>query len=155
MTIAGPPKKAVLNVESISSQWLKRLGDLVDHIEGWAKELDWSTRRIEVNIEDSQIGTYRAPALLMQKETTRAFLDPISHSTPGSEGLVDLYLMPAYDDIARLYFQTSKWHLTFTFPDSPAQPATRKTRAKTLSRKTFQEVLEEMVKHDSRAISMD
>lgn len=55
---------------------------LVESIEGWARELGWSTRRIEKKMKDSEIGSYRAPALVMQEETTRALMDPIGRSTP-------------------------------------------------------------------------
>jgi hypothetical protein len=59
--------------------WLERLSGLVETVCGWAQDLDWSTRRIEKKIEDSQLGTDKAPALLLQKETVRALLEPIAH----------------------------------------------------------------------------
>ena len=31
--------------------------------------------------------------------------DPIAYDVPRTEGVVDLYLMPTYDDMASLYFQ--------------------------------------------------
>ncbi len=64
--------------ESLKKTWLDRLGDLVTSVETWARELDWSTRRIEKKMRDSEIGAYRAPALIMQKETTRVILEPIA-----------------------------------------------------------------------------
>jgi hypothetical protein len=53
-------------------------------------------------MEDSQIGKYKAPGLLMQEGTDRILRDPIGRNAPGAEAVVDLYLMPAYDDIATL-----------------------------------------------------
>ncbi len=81
-----------------------RLAALIDDVESWVKALDWSTRRIEKPMEDSQIGRYKAPSLLMQEGTDRVLLEPVARSAPGAEGVVDLYLMPAYDDIASLTF---------------------------------------------------
>src|SRR5262245_26987296 len=89
--------------EKVREEWLERLSGLVETVRRWAQDLDWSTRRIEKKMEDSEIGTYKAPALLLQKEAIRVLLEPIAHAAPGVEGIVDLYLMPAYDDVARLY----------------------------------------------------
>ena len=72
--------------EKLRDEWLARLSDLVETVRGWAEELDWSTRRIETKMDDREIGDYKAPALLIQKETVRAILDPIGRSAPGVDG---------------------------------------------------------------------
>ena len=87
----------------LRDEWLKVLSDLMAKVKNWAEELNWSTRLIAKNMKDSRLGEYEAPALLMQKETTRVLVDPIARFTPGADGVVDLYLLPAYDDIASLY----------------------------------------------------
>ena len=96
--------------------WLDGLAALVESVEGWARELGWSTRRIEKRLDDAEIGSYQAPALIMQEETTRALLDPIGRSTPGSDGVVDLYLMPAFDDVARFYHREADGTCTTSPP---------------------------------------
>jgi hypothetical protein len=63
------------------------------------------------------------------------------------EGVVDLYLMPAYDDIASLYFYDGQWHLHYLAPGTPVVGNMREARAKPLSKDTLQEVLEEMRRH--------
>ena len=78
--------------EKMRDEWLARLSDLVETVRGWAQELDWSTRRIETKMDDLEIGNYKAPALIIQKETVRAILEPIGRSAPGVEGVVDFYL---------------------------------------------------------------
>jgi hypothetical protein len=155
MATAEVPKKSRVDADALRNEWLARLEDLVSCAEGWAQEIDWSTRRIQVKITDSQLGEYRAPALLLQKVTTRAFLDPISHSTPGSEGIVDLYIMPAYDDVARLYFRRGRWNLIYALQETPSQAKTPKEKARTLTKKVFQWILAEMTKHDPRAVQED
>src|SRR6516164_4581148 len=47
--------------------WLDRLSALVHDVEGWVKDLGWAVRRVEKPMEDSQIGKYKAPGLLMQE----------------------------------------------------------------------------------------
>lgn len=133
--------------DKLRDEWLLHLSALLDSVQGWAQELGWSTRRIEKRMEDSQIGTYVAPALLMQEGTTRLLLEPIARSAPGAEGVVDLYLMPAYDDIATLFFCDGQWQLHFLFPGTPAPPTISEANSKPLSKETFKAVLEEMLKN--------
>src|SRR4051812_45415093 len=99
MSIAEIPNRP----DAIRETWLERLGRLVDSVDCWARELGWSTRRIEKPMKDPLLGSYKAPGLLMQEELHRIILDPIGHSSPGTEGVVDLYLMPAFDDIASFF----------------------------------------------------
>ena len=129
----------------LRDEWLARLSDLVETVRGWAEGLDWSTRRIEAKMEDSEIGDYRAPALIIQRETVRAILQPIGRSAPDMAGVVDFYIMPAYDDIARLTFYDDSWHLRHEFPGSPDVGPRR--RDQPLCRETFQAVLEAMMRN--------
>ena len=103
----------------LRDEWLNVLADLTGRVKSWAEELDWSTRQISKKMKDSRLGSYEAPALLMQKETTRVLLDPVARFVPGADGVVDLYLMPAYDDIASLYFVDGEWRLHYMFPGTP------------------------------------
>jgi hypothetical protein len=81
--------------------WIDRVNELVTLIHQWATELGWSTRFLGKKLDDARVGTHRVPALLMQADTVRIIVEPIGRSAPGAEGVVDLYLMPGYDDIAR------------------------------------------------------
>jgi hypothetical protein len=131
----------------LRDEWLESLSRLVEEVRGWAHELDWSTRQIEKKMEDSQLGTYRAPALILQKETVRVMLEPIARFASGVDGVVDLYLMPAYDDIASLYFYNDGWQLHYMSPTSPTVNTIREAEHKPLSKETLQAVLEDMIKN--------
>lgn len=133
------------NRDRLLSEWLGALGGLLDTIESWAKELDWSTRRIEKKMADSQIGDHQAPALLLQKETVRVLVEPVSRTTPGTAGLVDLYLLPAYDDIASLFYYENGWNLHDPSPGDPAVGDTRELQGRPLSRESLAAVLEKLV----------
>ena len=134
--------------EKLREEWLGRLAQLVATVRAWAQARDWLTRQIETKIEDSQLGTYRAPALLLQKETVRVLLEPIAHAAPGLEGIVDFYLMPAYDDIARLFFCDDGWQLHYMFPGSQAVVTdVRVDETRPLSKERFQSVLEAMTRN--------
>ena len=52
--------------ERLKAAWVERLSDLVETVRGWAEASDWSTRRIEITMRDSEVGAYKAPALVLQ-----------------------------------------------------------------------------------------
>lgn len=126
--------------------WIALVADLVAQVEDWAKQLGWTTRRIDKRLDDSQIGNHHVPALLMQEDTCRLLLEPISRSSPGAQGVVDLYLMPAYDDIASIYFYGHGWHLHYAPPSDPTATVGEKA-AVPFSKETLQGVLEELKKN--------
>jgi hypothetical protein len=126
------------------SAWVDRVNALVDQVERWAKELNWSTRRVEKKLDDSFIGEHRVPALLMQEDTCRILLEPVGRSTAGAEGIVDLYLLPAYDDIATLYYYEDRWNLHYVFPNTKPVASVREAEAMPLTKDALDKVLAEM-----------
>lgn len=147
MATANVTKALSADLESVRKEWLDRLSSLVESVETWAKHLGWATRRIEKKMDDSQLGHYVAPALLLQADTFRVLLEPIARSAPGADGVVDLYLMPAYDDIASLYFSDGQWQLHYMLPTTSDVASIREAPAKVLSPETLQEVLDQMTKN--------
>ena len=133
---------------SARHEWLGRLDQLVATVKGWADELDWATRVIRKPMEDTEIGNYEAPSLLLQKDTVRLFLEPVARDAPGTEGVVDLYLMPSYDDIASLYYYSHQWNVHYRFEGAPAAAENiRDAPAKPLSKQAVQQVFDEMKAH--------
>jgi hypothetical protein len=126
---------------------MRLIGDLVAHVDNWARELGWSTRRIEKKLEDAEIGRHRLPVLLMQEGTCRVMLEPVGRSAPSAEGIVDLYLMPAYDDIASLYYYNGRWNLHYVPPDALPMANNRDAVAVPLSKEELAKVLEAMQRH--------
>jgi hypothetical protein len=128
--------------------WLQLLSDLMADVRSWAEELDWATRQIEKTLDDSEFGPHKVPALLLQKETTRILLEPIARQAPGADGVVDLYLLPAYDDLASLYHHHDDgWKLHYMSPDQPSVGTIRHAESKPLSRENFKNVVEEMARN--------
>ena len=127
--------------------WIQRVSDLVQTIEKWAKDFGWSTKQIERKIEDARLGTHKAAGLVMQEDAVRVLLEPISATAPGADGLVDLYLMPGYDDIASLYHDQRGWHAHYVFPTQQAAGNLREGETRTLTRETLGAILDEMKKN--------
>ncbi len=132
---------------SLRIQWLESLTELVMVVKQWADEMGWATKQISKKISDAEIGEYKAPVLLFQKELIRIALEPISRSTPGGEAVVDLYLLPGYDDIASLYYYRDKWHLHYMQAGSPLVGNIREANAKLLTKLNLRKVLDEMMKN--------
>ncbi len=128
-------------------EWLERLWSLIRSVDEWVKKAGWDTRVVEKSMQDTEIGKYKVPGLLMQEGTDRILLEPIGRSAPGVDGIVDLYLMPAYDDIASLYYYDGRWNLHYIFPGVTGVPNTREAPAQPLSEETLQKVLAEMRQH--------
>jgi hypothetical protein len=124
--------------------WVDKVEKLVAQVELWGRELGWQTRLIDKRLDDSYVGKHRIQALLMQEETFRVLLEPIGRSAPGVEGIVDLYLLPAYDDIASLYFYDGQWNVHYYFQGVPITGNIRETPGIPLSKEALNRVLEEM-----------
>jgi hypothetical protein len=152
--VVEPEKPAVKNkLQRIATQrvswrqaWLEHLRKLVEAVKEWAEVLGWATKLTEKKMEDHEVGNYKAPALVLQKEAARLFLEPITRAAPGAEGLVDLYRMPAYDDIASLYYYAHHWNIHYMPPDGPVVGNIREAEAKELTQETLKAILDEMSK---------
>jgi hypothetical protein len=127
--------------------WLGVLTTLIEVVRTWGNEIGWATKVVDKPMDDSKIGKYRAPALLLQEEATRVLLEPITRAAPGAEGVVDLYLMPSYDDIASLYYYGKKWNVHYIGEDEAPISNIRDTKSKPLTKATLRGLLEEMKSH--------
>jgi len=125
-----------------------RVEDLVARVEGWAGPHEWVTKRYPKKLRDEENQTYEIPALLLQKGPTRLLLDPIAYDVPGAEGVVDLYLMPTYDDVASLYFEKDGWVINYAFPTEREEPhAVVESEALPLREDTINKVLDSIATH--------
>ena len=86
-------------------QFQNRVDALASQVRAWVEPHEWVTKPYPKKIRDVDDQVYVAQALYLQKGPTRVLLDPVAYDVPGTEGVVDLYLMPTYDDMASLYFE--------------------------------------------------
>jgi hypothetical protein len=120
--------RPAIDSDAVKREWLDRLRTLVDEVKGWAQASGSSTRRIDKSVTERGLGTYRVPVLLMEKDTVEVVLNPVARFVPGANGAVDLYLAPAYDDIASLYLEGDHWVLHYTSRPQPIATETGNER---------------------------
>jgi hypothetical protein len=139
----------VENPVATREEWLTNLRELMGQVKGWAEGAGWRTRTIEKSMNDSVLGQYKAPAMLMQRDTVEVILDPVGRFAPGTEGVVDLYMLPAYDDIASLYFVDGAWRLHYAFRSTAVVARIKTAESMTLDEGSLNRVLNEIAAHGS------
>ena len=128
-------------------RWRGRMDELVAQVAGWVERNDWVTKPYPKKMRDTDGTVFEVPSLFIQKGPTRLLLDPIAYDAPGTEGVVDLYLMPTYDDTASLDFVDGRWRIHYTFPDRPAMGSKGLPEVMELSETTINRVLDEIACH--------
>ena len=91
--------------EAIRAEWLDCLNALTSLVKGWAEGASWRTRVVSNPIRDPGLGRYEVPLLLMERDAVQIALNPVSRYVTGADGAVDLYVVPAYDEVASLDFE--------------------------------------------------
>lgn len=112
----------IKNPEADKAEWLNRLNALISIVQGWVEESGWRTRRTSKPVTEAVAGRYEVPLLLMERDGIEIILSPLARIAPGAEGVVDLYLMPAYDDVASLHCEGDRWRIHHASPPDPAAP---------------------------------
>jgi hypothetical protein len=141
----GEARMRIDDPEAVKTEWLGRLGSLVDEIERWARVSGWRTRRIAKTVNERRLGTYRVPVLLMEKDTVEVVLNPVARFVPGADGAVDLYAAPAYDDIASLYFEGDHWVVHYgSRPDPLATQSVVEITPHRFAEQTIRAILDAM-----------
>ena len=91
---------------------------------------------------------FEVPTLYIQKGATSLLLDPIGYNAPGAEGAGDLYLMPAYDPMASLYFEGGQWVIHYNIPSDPSMPQSEnEAQPLPLTAGTINQVLNSIADH--------
>lgn len=129
-------------------QFQARVVNLVEQVKGWVEPHEWLTREYLKKLRDVDNLVYEIPALFLQKGPTRVLLDPVAYDVPGAEGVIDLYLMPTYDDMASLYFEGGSWMIHYAFPPDPKEThSVIQTDALPLRDETINKVLDSIAAH--------
>ena len=125
-----------------------RVDALVEQVREWVEPHEWVTKEYPKKMRDIDLQIYPISALFLQRGPVRVLLDPVAYDVPGAEGVVDLYLMPTYDDMASLYFEKGRWMIHYSIPPDPMEPhSVIEVEALPFSEKTINQVLDSIATH--------
>lgn len=141
------PDAPVADQQAARDEWVGAVESLVRDIEGWCRAKDWPTRRIPKRITEPDIGEYVVPALLVQVDLARMMVEPVAARVGEEEGLIDLYLMPAYDDIARLFLTADGWRSHYVYDGPPPAGSVREPPAEPFDLQVFGRIARTMAAH--------
>jgi hypothetical protein len=129
------------------NQFQRRVKALVKQVREWVEPHEWVTKPYPKKMRDVDHQVFEIPALFLQKGPTRVLLDPVAYDVPGAEGVVDLYLMPTYDDMATLYFENGRWVIHYPLPNPIETHAVVETKSAALSEETVNQILDAIAKN--------
>lgn len=98
---AIPPFVTIVRTvqDLVREDWLLASNALLDEAEGWAKSQDWPTKRYARPITEGFVGRYELDRLIYSTEGAQLALIPVGRFVPGTDGMLDLAVMPAYDSM--------------------------------------------------------
>jgi hypothetical protein len=132
--------------EAVKAEWLKTLNDLASQVKSWVEPGGWRTRLVSKPTRDSVLGRFEVPLLLMERNGVEVALNPVSPFIDGADGAVDLYVVPAYDEVGSLYFNDGRWTLYYVFREADSV-GNHEPEAMPLSESTINRVLDQMAIH--------
>lgn len=78
------------------SEWHNEASELINHVEVWAKEFGWVTRRQEKKLNEVLLGEYALDQVYMHAEGNLYVIDPVARFIPGGLGAFDLSIQPSF-----------------------------------------------------------
>ncbi len=130
-----------------------RVEALVEQVRKWVEPNEWVTKIYPKKMRDVHNQSYQAPALFLQKGPTRILLDPVAYDVPGADGVVDLYLMPTYDDLASLYLYGDAWKIHYEFrTEEPETNPVGEGMPLDLNEETINRVLDAIANHAEHSL---
>ncbi|HET6884294.1 MAG TPA: hypothetical protein VFI31_29345 [Pirellulales bacterium] len=134
-------------------QFQKSVEALVEQVKSWSEPHDWVTKEYPKKLRNGSHELFVVPSLVLQRGPVRVILDPVAYDVPGSEAVVDLYLMPAYDDLASLYLAAGEWTIHYPLPpDVQETHSEPETKSLPLSEATINQVLDSIAAHAESSV---
>lgn len=109
--------------ERLKEEWLDRLQALIEQVKHWAVDAGWEIHQDVKPVIEPALGKYQVPLLFLQRGGREFVLSPLPRPGLGPEGVVDVYLMPGYDDVVSLECSHERWTVKPLRPSgATAQP---------------------------------
>ena len=139
-------------MSNTQNQFVWLVDELIKQVKTWAEPAGWTTKPYPKRMRASDRSVFEVSALYLQKGPTRVLLDPVSYDVPGADAVVDLYLMPTYDDLASLYFRENLWTIHYSSCDDPTFATSTETDVLPFEEKTLVRVLDSIASHATPSV---
>jgi hypothetical protein len=80
----------------VLAEWTCAIDAVERKAEEWSAQAAWRTRRVNKKLNESLIGPYEAPQLLIYAEPNLYVLDPVARFVPDAQGAFDFAVQPSY-----------------------------------------------------------
>jgi hypothetical protein len=75
--------------------WLTAVHQLIDQVAAWAKDRKWAVDRQEKQVNESRLGSYSVPVLVVRAPAGLVYVEPVARYVAKADGRVDLYSFPS------------------------------------------------------------
>lgn len=103
-------------------------------------------------VRDGVLGRFEIPLLLMVRNAVQVALSPITRFAPNSQGGVDLYVVPAYDQVATLTLEDDHWFIYYAFVRPTDENRNPEIDRIVISEETLIRVMDMIVTHDLESL---
>ena len=115
-------------------EWLEAQEKMLQEATAAAKAKGWYVEKDEKPIEESLLGTYKAPRLLIRTWEKELMLSPVARFCAGRQGVVDLKVSPTFDRVYAVTFQDGRWQIVSLQGRLHKRPFTRDTFTNTITK---------------------
>jgi len=85
-----------LSQQTVREEWVAACERLISQIETWATELNWSTHRADILLDERETGPYTVPTVRVRLPgRAEIHVTPIARGIPGGNGRVDMESWPS------------------------------------------------------------
>ena len=127
--------KAAMKIvrDRLLPEWLQAQEQMIQEAEAAARAKGWYVERDEMQVEESLLGTYRRPGLLIRTWDREMMLIPVARFCAGRQGAVDLKVSPNYERAYTVTFKDGRWQIVSLQGRQHRRPFNRETFGNTIS----------------------
>ena len=133
--------------KTLLTEWHDRLDALFKDVKSWVEKSGRRTRVIYKPMKDQQLRSYKAPVLLMERDTIEVALNPVSRfASAPTDRWISTSCQPT--PISPASTEGGQWIIHYVFhPDSIETNSANEDESLTLSQDTINRVLNAIVAH--------
>ncbi len=113
--------------------WLDAQKQMLEEATAAAKKKGWFFEEDEKEMQESLLGSYKAPRLRIRTLNNEVLLDPIARFGSGRQGVVDLVVMPTFETAYLVVFKNGEWQIVSPRGTMHRRPFSQTTLVNTIT----------------------